>query len=249
MLMPKIRRTFLTAFCLLVSLLLSVREAGAQKPGDEPVATISFGDGRPVSVITYSDLITQLALEASTPLETPSSKDLARALQFVINQRLLLSPAREEAAAFGWPSSDTDVRKQIGTIMAHFPSSAEFEKRLRIAGFDSLKDERFERLMAERVLTERYLDVHFRLPHKATPEEEALYYDNIYVPEFREKLPGILRPPLEEKRKEINAIITERREAFVIEEFLIGAKTARPDRDNKGPLGRRSSTLSKAVRF
>lgn len=220
--MPNIRRAFLTGFCLLVSLLFSVPEAGAQRSVDEQVATV--GDGPSASVVTYSDLITQLALEPNTPLEPPASIDLSRALQFVINQRLFISATREEAAAFGWVSTERDIRKEIGNITARFPSTADLEKRLRIAGFDSLKDERFERLIGERVLTEKYLDMHFRGPHKATPEQEALYYENIFIPEFRQKHPGKLGPTLEEKRAGINAIITERRAAIAIEEFLTRAK-------------------------
>ncbi len=101
-----------------------------------------------------------------------------------------------------------------------FPSTAEFEKRLRMVGFDSVKDENFERIMAQRVSIKKYLDFRFRSFVVITPQDEAKYYREIYVPEFRKRNPGLLMPPLDEKRVEINKFLTEEKVERDIERFL-----------------------------
>src|SRR5688500_4890275 len=61
-------------------------DIGAQDVVDKTVAVV--GEGRRAQLITYSDLIWQLALQPNTPLDPPRSEDLNRALQLLINQRL-----------------------------------------------------------------------------------------------------------------------------------------------------------------
>jgi hypothetical protein len=53
---------------------------------DKTVATVS--DGVRTELITYSDLMWQLALEPGVPLNPPLSADLGRALKTLIDQRL-----------------------------------------------------------------------------------------------------------------------------------------------------------------
>ena len=69
-------------------------------------------------------------------------------------------------------------------VLAIFPSTSEFENRLRIVGFDSVKDENFQRLMEQRVAIEKYIDFRFRSFAVITPEEEERYYREKFVPEF-----------------------------------------------------------------
>src|SRR5438093_1345453 len=55
----------------------------AQQVVDKMVETVNAGvipDCRQVCLITYSDLLWQLALQPNTPLENPTSVDLNRAL-------------------------------------------------------------------------------------------------------------------------------------------------------------------------
>src|SRR5258706_13157473 len=66
--------------------LISTEEIFAQKEVDKSVAIVS--DGVRSELITYSDLLWQLALEPKASLESPTSEDLNRALQTQINQRL-----------------------------------------------------------------------------------------------------------------------------------------------------------------
>jgi hypothetical protein len=56
--------------------------------------------------------------------------------------------------------------------------------------------------MAKRVAIDKYIDFRFKSFAIITSEDEAKYYRETYVPAFRKKNPGLLVPPLEEKREE-----------------------------------------------
>ncbi len=210
-------------FFLLGVLFLSVAATGninAQQTVDKTVATIGDGVGDP-ELITYSDLLWSLALQPGVPLNPPTSEDLNRALQLLINQRLFALEAERVPRAA--PTQD-EIDREIKRVLALFPSTAEFEKRLRVVGFDSVKDENFEQMMARRVAIEKYLEFRFRSFVVITPEDEAKYYRDIYVPEFRRVNPGLLMPTLDETRTRINQTLTEQKVESDIERFLDFAK-------------------------
>ncbi|MDQ2747361.1 MAG: SurA N-terminal domain-containing protein [Acidobacteriota bacterium] len=215
-----IKRIFFAGGLLFLTLALFVGAANAQTVVDKTVATIGDGIGNP-ELITYSDLLWALALQSGVPLNPPSSEDLNRALQLLINQRLFALEAERVPRAA--PTGD-EIDAEIKRVLAQFSSTAEFEKRLRLVGFNSVKDENFERMMAQRVSIEKYLDFRFRSFVVITPEDESKYYRSIYVPEFRKKNPGLLMPPLDEKRSEINRFLTEEKVESDIEKFLDFAK-------------------------
>ncbi len=209
-------RIFLTGALLFAVFAGLAARAGAQTVVDKTVATIGDGVGSP-ELITYSDLLWSLALQPNVPLNPPSSEDLNRALQLLINQRLFaLEAERVPRAAPNQAEIDTEIKR----VLAQFSSTDEFEKRLRLVGFTSVKDENFERMMAQRVSIEKYLDFRFRSFVVITPEDEAKYYREIYVPEFRKRNPGLLMPPLDEKRGEIKQFLTEEKVERDIERFL-----------------------------
>lgn len=186
---------------------------------DKIVATV--GDGTDTELITYSDLLWQLALIPNASLAPPTSDELNRALQILVNQRLFaLEASRVPRSA----ASQADVDREVKRVLAQFPSTAEFEKRLRLVGFDSVKDDNFERMMRRRVSIEKYLDFRFRSFVVITPEDEAKYYREVFTPEFRRKNPGLLMPSLEEMRARINQTLTEEKVASDIEKFLDDAK-------------------------
>ncbi len=192
----------------------------AQTIVDKTVATIGDGVGDP-ELITYSDLLWALALQPNAPLNPASSEDLNRALQLLINQRLFALEAERVPRA---APTQTEINAEIKDVLAQFPSTAEFEKRLRVVGFSSVKDENFERMMEQRVSIKKYLDFRFRSFVVITSEDEAKYYRETYVPEFRKRNPGLLMPPLDEKRKEINSFLIEQKVESDIEGFLDFAK-------------------------
>jgi hypothetical protein len=81
------------ALCIL--LLAPLTHAHAQVVSDKMVATVTNGSRATPDLITYSDLVWQLALEPGTQFsERPSSANLNRALRLVEDQILILQEAR-----------------------------------------------------------------------------------------------------------------------------------------------------------
>lgn len=191
----------------------------AQETVDKTVAVVS--DTVRTELITYSDLLWQLALQPNAPLNPPTSDDLNRALQLIINQRLFALEAQRLPQA---TPTDAETDAEIIRVLGLFPSSAEFENRLRLVGFSSVKDDNFERMMAQRVAIEKYIDFRFRSFIVITAEDEEKYYQNVFVPDFRRRNPGLLMPTITEKRVEINQTLTEQKVITEIEKFLDEAK-------------------------
>jgi hypothetical protein len=191
----------------------------AQETVDKTVATVS--DSVRTELITYSDLLWQLALQPNVPLNPPTSDDLNRALQLIINQRLFALEAQRLPQA---TPSAAETNAEIKRILALFPSTAEFENRLRTVGFKSVNDDNFVRMMDQRVAIEKYIDFRFRSFIVITAEDEEKYYRDVFVPEFRRSNPGLLMPTLTEKRVEINQTLSEEKVISEIERFLDEAK-------------------------
>src|SRR5688500_13780637 len=131
--LAQIRRTRLVAVSLF-ALMLFAAGASAQVV-DKTVATVR--DGLRTELITLSDLKWQLALQPSASVEKPASEELNRALQTMINQRLFAL----EAERLPRPApTEKEIADKIADILSVFPSTAEFERRLKAVGFDSVKD-------------------------------------------------------------------------------------------------------------
>lgn len=212
-------RNNLALFCLATFLTLFVPVwAAGQTVVDKTVATVS--DGVKTELITYSDLLWQLALQPNVPLTPPSSENLNIALQLIINQRLIAL----EAERVPQNATEEEVKKQIERVLARFASTADFETRLRLVGFDSVRDENFQAIMEQRVEIEKYIDFRFRAFAVITPEEEAKYYRETFAPDFRRRNPGLVVPDLDEVRANINQILTDEKVASDIEKFLDDAK-------------------------
>jgi hypothetical protein len=208
-----------TVFAAAVALGLAAIPARSQVDVDKSVAILN--DGVRSELITYSDLLWQLALEPRTSLDSPTSEDLNRALQTQINQRLFTLEAERVPRA---APTTNEINAAITELVSHFSSPAEFEARLRKVGFTSVKDPNFERIIIDRLSIEKYLDFRFRSFIVITPEDEAKYYRDVFVPDFRRRYPGVLMPTLDEKRASIRSTLTESKVAAAIETFLDDAK-------------------------
>jgi hypothetical protein len=193
--------------------------AAAQKRVDRSVATIN--DGVRTEIITYSDLLWQLALQPGTPIDPPSKDDLDRALQLLIDQRLFALEAERIPRA---APTDAEVKAEIKDIISHFPSPADFASRLSKVGFTSVTDDDFERIISQRLAIKKYLDFRFRSFIVITPADEEKYYNETFVPDFRKRYPGVVVPTLEAKREEIRSTLTENKVSQQIETFLDEAK-------------------------
>ncbi len=207
-------KTFTPLIFLLILSVWFPTQAEAQETVDKTVTVIS--DGVRTELITYSDLLWTLALQPGVPLTPPSSDDLNRALQLITSQRLFAL----EAQRLPRDVQDEEVQREIQDVLNIFPSTAEFERRLRLVGFSSVKDENFVRMMEQRVAIKKYIDFRFRSFVVITAEDEERYYREVYAPDFRRRYPGLLMPSLSEKRAEINQFLTEQKIENGIEEFL-----------------------------
>ena len=228
-------------FCIVFTIAIFVAfttSANAQKIVDKTVVTVS--DGVRNELITYSDLVWQLALNPNIPINPPASDDLNRALQIIIKFRLIALESERLPSA---PPTKKEIDKEIRRILALFPSSAEFIRRLNIVGFDSVADENFQELMRKRVAIEKYIEFRFRSFVVVTPDEEKTYYDNTFIPDFKAQYPKRILPEFDSTVKVrelengkvvvkdkkvqeiINETLTEQRIQRDIERFLDNAES------------------------
>jgi hypothetical protein len=198
-----------------IFVVFAVHTVQAQEIVDKTVAVVT--DSVRSELITYSDLMWQLALQPGTQLQPPRSEDLNQALRLLINQRIFALEAERLPRT---APSEKEIADKITDTLRAFPSPAAFEARLKQVGFDSIKDEAFERLIAQRVAIEKYVDFRFASFVVVTPDEETRYYNDVFVPDFRRRYPGLLMPTLDEKRAEIHQTLTSNKVAAAIEAFL-----------------------------
>jgi hypothetical protein len=207
--------------CLLLLLLFCVicgtaSSARAQKVVDKMVATVNAGVK--TDLITYSDLLWQLALQPDTPLDNPRSEDLNKALRLLIDQRLILQEAEKLPAIAPTAKEVTDARDELAR---YFASAGEFQQRLLKVGLTS---EKLDEIIEQRLKMERYLSFRFQNFVVVTQKEIADYYKDVYVPRFRTRFPGRLVPTLEEARAEIETQLTEAKIESDTDAFLDTAR-------------------------
>ena len=211
----------LGVFCIgiLVTALLVVSPARAQVVVDRTIATVS--DGVRTELITRSDLLWQLALQRGVPLDPPREEDLRQALQLQIDQRIFtLEALRLPRTA----PTKAEINVEIARVIDEIGSALEFERRLKMVGFSSVDDPNFERIMGQRVAIDKYLDFRFRSFVVVTADDEAVYYRETWVPDFRRKKPGVNVPSLDEVRVAVNKGVIEQRVAANTETFIEEAK-------------------------
>lgn len=218
--MKKMRQFYRSRLVSGLAFILAIAAFGhGQTVVDKTVATVS--DGLRTELITYSDLKWQLALQPGISLSPLRPEDLNVALTTVTNQRIFALEAERIPRS---APTEKEIQDEIKETLAAFPSTAEFERRLRIVGFDSVKDENFEQLIAKRVAIKKYIDFRFRSFVVNTAEEAIRYYNQNYVPDFRRRFPGVVTPTLDEKQQEIDRLLTESKVLANIEAFLDDAK-------------------------
>lgn len=204
---------------LAIVLLFAGGCVNAQEIVDKTVAVVR--DSARYELITYSDLLWQLSLQPGAPLDPPRSEGLNQALQLLIDQKLFALEAKRLPQI---DPTESEIDKKINDTLGYFGSPAVFEARLKTVGFDSIKDPAFQQIIAGRLAIEKYVDFRFGSFIVVTADEEADYYRDIFVPNFRRNSPGQLMPTLDEQRKSTNETLTRQKIAAGIERFLDEAK-------------------------
>jgi hypothetical protein len=212
---------FMLLYFFVLVLAVSPHATIAQGLDDRTVAAVTFGESE--LRVTYSELIFEIAVSPNAPLEPPASADLKRVVQILVDQRVIALRIKANSTKICAPT-ENEVRNEIDRVLAAFPSISKLEERLRIAGYTSIRDEKFIRLITQRAYFQKYLDVAFRSRTVVNSAESTKYYREIYAPEFRRRYPGQLLPAFEEKRESIIDILTEQKVEINIRNFLAEAR-------------------------
>ncbi len=202
---------------ILVLLLTSVSPCAAQQVVDKMVATVNAG-GLKTDLITYSDLMWQLALQPNTPLDNPNSADLNRALRLLIDQRLILQEAEKLPTIVPTPAEISAERNELAR---NFRTQEEFQERLRRVGLTS---ERLDEIVEQRLKMEKYLDFRFRNFVVISEKEITDYYNQVYVPRFKERFPGRIVPTQAQIKDEIERSLVEAKIESDTDAFLDTAR-------------------------
>ena len=173
----------------------------AQQVVDKMVATVNGGVR--TELITYSDLMWQLALQPDTPLDNPRSEQLNRALRLLIDQRLILQEAEKLPTIVPTPQEITNSRNEL---IRHFASESVLRERMQRVGLTS---EKLDEIIEQRLKMEKYLDFRFRNFVLISQKEIADYYRDVYVPRLKARSPERIVPPLEQVRAEIEQTLME----------------------------------------
>lgn len=186
----------------------------AQEVVDRWVATINNRE-----LITYTDLLWQLALQPDTPIDSPRAEDLQRVLNLLLDQRLISQEAGKLPTI---TPSDADVEKATGELVKRFPSQAAFYERLARVG---LTGEGLREIVRQRVEIENYLNFRFRSFTIISTQEIADYYRDVFVPRHRRVSPGRIVPTLEQATPEIERTLTESKIESDTDAFLEDARS------------------------
>jgi hypothetical protein len=190
----------------------------AQTVADKMVASVTNGSRATPDLISYSDLVWQLALENGRPLAArPSSEDLNHALHSLEDQLLILQEARK------LPPADNDKARQdfedevslkLKELVQAFGSAALLQERIARVGLTSAQ---LNAILRDRVTVEKYLDFRFRAFVLISPKEIADRYNQDYA---RLKNSGRIVPTLEQASGKIEQQLTEEKISSEIDVFV-----------------------------
>ena len=212
----------LTAHCSLLTLVLLLTAhcslLTAQTVADKMVASVTNGSRATPDLITYSDLVWQLAIEPGASFaERPRSEDLNHALRRLEDQILVLQEASKLPIADtdqGRQEFDAAVQKKRDELAQAFGSAALLQERMARVG---LTGDQLNAILRDRVTVERYLDFRFRAFVLISPKEITDRYNQQYE---RLRNSGRIVPTLEQAREKIAQQLTEDKIASQIDNFV-----------------------------
>jgi hypothetical protein len=189
--------------------------ASAQVIADKTVASVTNGSRSTPDLITYSDLVWQLALEPKTPFsDKPSSENLNRALRVLEDQVLVLQEARKLPTAEPPDVINAEVSKRRDELAKLMGSEANLRERMARVGLSS---EQLDSMLRDRVMVDKYFDFRFRAFVVIGQKEITDRYNETYG---RLRNSGRIVPTLEEKRSEIEEALRVEKIAAEIDAFV-----------------------------
>jgi hypothetical protein len=189
--------------------------AGGGEVVDRMVAIVNGGE-----LITYSDLLWQLALQPNVPIDSPRREDLRRVLELLIDQRLVVQEADKLPHV---RATEKEMDDALNALINRFPSREEFQRRVERVGLTAAQ---LREIIHERIDMEKYLDFRFRSFTVITPREVEAYYKDAYVPRHRRTRPGVVVPELKDVYNEIQSELIERKIESDTDDFLEEARAA-----------------------
>jgi hypothetical protein len=204
------------ALSLLPFAFLLLPSARGQEVVDRMIAIVNDRE-----LITYSDLLWQLALEPNVPLDNPRQEDLRRALESLTDQRLILEEAEKLPSA---APTDQEIQDEEKRIISFFPSQSAFLDRLARVGLGEDATQ-FREIMQDRVRIQKYLDFRFRAFTVVTQADVEAYYRDTFVPNFRRQSPGRVVPELKAVHDRIQKEMVERKVESDTDDFLEQARS------------------------
>ncbi len=189
--------------------------AGGGEVVDRMVAVVNGSE-----LITYSDLLWQLALQPGVPLDSPRREDLRRALELLIDQRLVIQEAHKLPHVH---ATEEELKKAETELANRFPSRQEFQSRLERTGLTAAQ---LREIIHERIDMVKYLDFRFRSFTVVTPQEVEAYYKDVFVPRRRRQSPGAIVPELKAVYEQMQAELVERKVESETDTFLESSRAA-----------------------
>jgi len=214
------RRTFLRSLALLVFPLLTAHCAllTAQTVPDKIVASVTNGSQATPDVITYSDLVWQLALEPARPSTArPAAEVLKQALDTLVQQTLVLQEAKKLPLA-QTPEAQKDFEQKVkdrwDDVIRAFGSRAVLEERMKLVG---LTTEHLDQILRDRQTMDSYVNFRFRAFAVVSTKEISERYDKLYGPQ---RGSGRIVKTLDQARDDIERELTEEKIQAEIDKFL-----------------------------
>ncbi len=172
-------------------------------------------------LITHTDLLWQLALEPDAALDNPRQEDLQRALQLVIDQRLISQEAEKLPTI---QPKESEIQEELKKLIERFPPE-QFYRRLARVGLGE-NSEQLREIVRQRVAIDKYISFRFRAFTVVTAQEVADYYRDVWRPRRRQMSPGGIVPELEKVYAQVEAELRENKVGSDLDEFLDDARSA-----------------------
>ena len=207
--------------CLLFTTILSlclISKTPAQTVPDKIVATVTNGSQATPDVITYSDLVWQLALQPGhASLSRPSSEELKAALDTLVQQTLVLQEAKKlPLAQTGDAQKDFDkkVQDRLNDVIKRLGSRAVLEERMKVVGLTS---EQLDQILRDRQTMDSYVDFRFRAFAVVSTKDISDRYQQLYGPQ---RGSNRIVKTLDEVRDQIERDLTEEKIQTEIDNFI-----------------------------
>ncbi|MFN2577480.1 MAG: hypothetical protein ABR607_07300 [Pyrinomonadaceae bacterium] len=205
-------------FPLCTLLLALCAPAQAETISDKTVATVTNGSQAVPDLITYSDLVWQLALEPGRSVSSqPSSQELNQALRTIEDQLLILQEARKLPLAEtneAQKDFEDTVKKRRDELAQSFGSRTQLEQRMSRVGLTS---EHLDAILRDRVTIERYLAFRFRAFALVSAKEISDRYEKEYG---GVRNSGRIVATLDQARDRIEHDLMEEKIAEEIDKFI-----------------------------